>query len=67
MNIFCFFRFSVRPGARFAAAALCWPILIGSCVVSFAVYSAVVLKEKVTAVHVLAVGSCLAGLFLLCR
>ena len=23
MNILCFFRFSVRPGARFAAAALC--------------------------------------------
>ena len=52
---------------RVGAGALCWPILVGSCIVSFTVYSAAVLKEKVTAVHVLAVASCLAGLFLLCR
>ena len=52
---------------RVGAGALCWPILVGSCIVSFTVYSAAVHKEKVTAVHVLAVASCLAGLFLLCR
>ena len=52
---------------RVGAGALCWPILVGSCVVSFTVYSAIVLKEKITALHVLAVTSCLAGLFLLCR
>ena len=52
---------------RVGAGALCWPILVGSCIVSFTIYSAVALKEKLTALHVLAVASCLAGLFLLCR
>ena len=52
---------------RVGAGALCWPILVGSCVVSFTVYSALVLKEKTSRLQVLAVISCLAGLFLICR
>ena len=51
---------------RVGAGALCWPILVGSCVVSFTAYSAVVLGEKTTRLQVVAVVSCLAGLFLIC-
>ena len=52
---------------RVGAGALCWPILVGSCVVAFTAYSALVLREKTTRLQLLAVASCLAGLFLICR
>lgn len=52
---------------RIGAGALCWPILVGSCIVSFTAYSALVLREKTTRLHLLAVAACLAGLFLICR
>jgi len=52
---------------RAGAGALCWPILVGSCVVAFTAYSATVLKEKTTRLHLLAVAACLVGLFLLCQ
>ena len=52
---------------RVGAGALCWPILVGSCVVAFTAYSALVLREKTTRLQILAVASCLAGLFLICR
>ena len=51
---------------RVGAGALCWPICVGSCIVSFTAYSALVLKERTTRLHLLAVIACLAGLFLLC-
>ena len=52
---------------RVGAGALCWPILVGSCLISFTAYSAIVLKEKVSSLQALAVVFCLAGLFLICR
>ena len=52
---------------RVGAGALCWPILVGSCIVAFTAYSALVLKEKTTRLHLLAVAACLTGLFLLCQ
>ena len=52
---------------RVGAGALCWPILVGSCVVSFTAYSAFVLREKTTRLQILAVVACLAGLFLICQ
>ena len=52
---------------RAGAGALCWPILVGSCVLAFTAYSTFVLKEKATKLVALAVLSCLVGLFLICR
>ena len=52
---------------RAGAGALSWPILVGSCVLAFTAYSTFVLKEKATKLVALAVLSCLAGLFLICR
>ena len=45
---------------------MCYPLLVGSCIISFTVTSVLVLKERVRAVQIAALAVCVAGLIFVC-
>ena len=58
------------PGMRAMAdnnlGAMSFPILVGSCIAAFTLYSAIILKEKFKIIDLIALLSCIAGQILLC-
>ena len=52
--------------AKHGAGSLSYPLLVGSCVVGFSLYSKLFLKEKMTPLQWGALASCLAGIILIC-
>lgn len=52
--------------AKHGAGSLSYPLLVGSCVVGFSLYSALFLKEKMTPLQWGSLASCLAGIILIC-
>ena len=58
------------PGMRAMAdnnlGAMSFPILVGSCITAFTLYSAIVLKEKFKIIDLTALLSCITGQILLC-
>lgn len=52
--------------AKLGAGSLSYPLLVGSCVVGFSLYSIFFLKEKVTPLQWGALASCLTGIILIC-
>jgi multidrug transporter EmrE-like cation transporter len=52
--------------AKLGAGSLSYPLLVGSCVVGFSLYSLLFLKEKVTPLQWGSLASCLAGIILIC-
>lgn len=51
---------------RAGAGSVCYPLMVGSCIVSFSLYSILKLREKVTALQISAIVLCLIGLSGLC-
>jgi drug/metabolite transporter (DMT)-like permease len=45
---------------------MCYPMLVGSCIVSFTISSVLILKEKIRPVQVAALTACIAGLVFIC-
>lgn len=58
------------PGMNVMAAAgmggMCFPMLVGSCIVSFTLSSVFLLKERIRTVQLAALTVCIAGLVLIC-
>lgn len=58
------------PGLNIMAAkgmgGMCYPLMVGSCIVSFMLASVWLLKEKIRPVQLAALAVCLAGLVLIC-
>lgn len=58
------------PGMNAMADAglggMCYPMMVGSCIVSFTLSSIWILKEKLRALQAAALGICIAGLIFLC-
>ncbi len=58
------------PGMNAMADAgmggMCYPMMVGSCIVSFTLSSALLLKEKIKPVQLAALGICIAGLVFIC-
>ena len=52
--------------SKHGAGSLAYPLLVGSCLVGFTLYSALFLKEKMTPLQWSALASCLAGIILIC-
>lgn len=52
--------------AEAGAGAICYPMMVGSCIVSFSLYAIWVLKEKITRVQLTALILCVLGLTALC-
>jgi len=51
--------------AEAGAGAVSYPVLVSSCIVSFTLYSTVVLKEKLKLVQLGGLGLALAGILLI--
>ena len=51
---------------RAGVGSICYPLLVGSCIVSFSLYSILVLKEKASKVQIAALVLCMIGLAGLC-
>ncbi len=70
----CFFLFFaylfLYPGldamTNAGAGSLSYPLMVGSCISVFSIYSLIRLKEKLTGIQIAALGLCLAGLAGLC-
>ncbi len=70
----CFFLFFaylfLYPGldamANAGAGSLSYPLMVGSCIAVFSIYSMIRLKEKFSRLQITALGVCLAGLAGLC-
>ena len=45
---------------------MCYPMLVGSCIISFTVSSVLLLKEKIKPVQLAALAVCIAGLVFIC-
>ena len=62
--------FLMYPGldamANAGAGAISYPMMVGSCIIGFSLYSIVVLKEKVSKLQILGMLFCLGGLICLC-
>lgn len=58
------------PGMRAMAnnglGGMSFPVLVGSCIAAFTLYSVIVLKEKFKALDLIALVSCVTGMVLLC-
>ena len=58
------------PGLNVMADAgmggMCYPIMVGSCIISFTLSSVWLLKEKVKGVQIAGLALCIAGLILIC-
>ncbi len=70
----CFFLFFaylfLYPGldamANEGAGSLSYPLMVGSCIASFSIYSLIRLKEKLMGIQIAALALCLSGLAGLC-
>ncbi len=70
-GFFLFFAYTfLYPGmdamANAGAGSLSYPLMVGSCIASFTIYSMIRLKEKVNGMKIAALCLCLAGLTGLC-
>ena len=45
---------------------MCYPMMVGSCIISFTLSSIWILKEKLRPLQAAALGICVSGLVLLC-
>ena len=58
------------PGMNAMADAglggMCYPMMVGSCIVTFTLSSVWILKEKLRPLQAAALGICISGLILLC-
>ena len=45
---------------------MCYPMMVGSCIVSFTITSVLLLKEKIKPIQIAALAVCLAGLIFIC-
>ena len=45
---------------------MCYPMLVGSCIVSFTITSVLILKEKIKPVQLAALAACISGLVFIC-
>lgn len=58
------------PGMNIMAArglgGMCYPLMVGSCIVSFTLVSAILLKEKLKILQIAALVICVTGLCLIC-
>ena len=45
---------------------MCYPMMVGSCIVSFTVSSVLLLKEKIRPIQIIALALCISGLILIC-
>ena len=52
--------------AKAGLGGMCYPLMVGSCIVSFTLSSMFLLKEKVKPIQFAALVLCLTGLFLIC-
>lgn len=52
--------------ARCGVGSLSYPLLVGSCLVGFSLYSIFILREKNSYIQYTALGCCLAGIILIC-
>lgn len=52
--------------AKSGSGAVCYPLMVGSCIVSFSLYAMLKLKEKVTRAQLTALTLCILGLLALC-
>ena len=52
--------------ARAGMGGMCYPMMVGSCIVSFTLASVWLLKEKIRPVQAAALAVCIAGLVLIC-
>ena len=48
------------------AGAICYPLMVGSCIISFSLFAIFGLKEKATRTQLLALLLCLLGLIAVC-
>lgn len=58
------------PGMKVMAehgmGGMSYPLMVGSCIVIFSVFTTVSLKEKFRAIQIFALAACICGLFLIC-
>ena len=71
LPVAAFFAFTIQlPGMRAMSAhglgGMCFPLMVGSCIATFSIYSALVLKEKMKKIELIALIFCIAGLICLC-
>ena len=52
--------------ARAGMGGMCYPMMVGSCIVSFTLSSIWLLKEKISRIQLAALAVCIAGLVLIC-
>lgn len=52
--------------ARCGVGSLSYPLMVGSCLVGFSIYSIFILREKNSPLQFAALGSCLAGIIMIC-
>ena len=66
-----FFAYTLfYPGMNVMAdhglGGMCYPMMVGSCIVSFTITSVLLLKEKIKPIQIAALAVCLAGLIFIC-
>lgn len=63
---YLFFYPGMNVMADHGLGGMCYPMLVGSCIISFTVSSVLLLKEKVKPVQIAAILVCIAGLVFIC-
>ena len=63
---YCLFYPGMNVMADHGLGGMCYPMLVGSCIVSFTVSSVILLKEKVKPIQLAAIVICITGLILIC-
>ncbi|MBR2508624.1 MAG: hypothetical protein IKB71_02655 [Lentisphaeria bacterium] len=62
--------FLFYPGLNVMVSAglgsICYPMMVGACIVAFTMISLMVLKEKINRIQIAALAGCLGGLVLMC-
>lgn len=52
--------------ARAGMGGMCYPVMVGSCIISFTLASIFILKEKIRFLQLAGIAICIAGLILIC-
>lgn len=52
--------------AAFNRGGMCYPLMVGSCIVFFSLISILILKEKIRLIQLLAIAICVTGLIMIC-
>ena len=63
---YCLFYPGMNTMADHGLGGMCYPMLVGSCIVSFTASSVILLKEKVKPIQLAAIVVCITGLILIC-